>query len=74
MTTCHVIIDFSLFQKIVSMAKCNCTFNDNWLIEFECVEKGPNARTVYCKLYCHTFDISDMGRSVIINHSKEAQG
>ena len=52
------------------MAKRNCTFNDNWLIEFECVEKGPNAQTVYCKLYHHTFDISNMGRSVITNHSK----
>ena len=64
------IIDFSLFQKIISIRKSNCTFNDDWLIEFEWVEKGSNARTVYFKLCHHTFDISNMGRSVVTAYSK----
>ena len=53
------------------MAKRNCTFNDDWLIEFEWVEKGPNAGTVYCQLFHLTFDISNMERSAVTNHSKE---
>ena len=53
-----------------NVAKRNCTFNDDWLIEFECVEKGFSARTAYCKLCHHTFDISNMGRSVLTSHSK----
>ena len=61
---------FSLFQKIINMAKRNCTFNDDWLIEFEWVEKGPNAGTVYCQLFHLTFDISNMERSAVTNHSK----
>ena len=52
------------------MAKRNCTFNDDWLIEFEWVEKGSSARTAYCKLCHHTFDISNMGRSALTSHSK----
>ena len=64
------IINFSLFQNIISIGKSNCTFNDDWLIEFEWVEKGSNARTVYFRLCHHTFDISNMGRSVVTVHSK----
>ena len=32
---------FSLFQKIINMAKRNFTFDNDWFIEFEWVEKGP---------------------------------
>ena len=53
------------------MAKCNCTFNDDWLIEFEWVEKDASARAAYCKLCHHTFYISNMGRSALTSHSKE---
>ena len=59
-----------LFQKIINVAKRNCTFNDDWLIEFEWVEKGSSARTANCKLCHHTFDISNMGRSALTSHSK----
>ena len=52
------------------MAKRNCTFNGNWLIEFEWVEKGLDARTAYCQLCPHTFDISNMGKTAVISHSK----
>ena len=52
------------------MTKRNGTFNDDWLIEFEWVEKGPNAGTVYCQLFHLTFDISNMERSAVTNHSK----
>ena len=52
------------------MIKHNCTFNDDWLIEFEWVDKDPNAGTVYCKLCHHTFDVSNMGRRVVTSHSK----
>ena len=52
------------------MAKRNCTFNDGCLIEFEWVEKGPNAQTAYCKLFHHKFDISNMGRSMVTSHSE----
>ena len=70
LTTTPAIISFSLFQEISNMAKCNCTFNDGCLIEFEWVEKGPNAGTAYCKLFHHKFDISNMGRSMVTSHSK----
>ena len=33
LTTSHIIISFFLIQKIFNMSKCNCTFNDDWLIE-----------------------------------------
>ena len=69
LTTSHVII-FSLFQKIIDMAKYNCIFDHDWLIEFEWVEKGPNARTAYCYPCHHTCDISSMGRSAVTSHSK----
>ena len=52
------------------MAKDSCTFNDAWVIEFEWVEKGTSARTAYCKLCHHTFEISNMGRSALTSHSK----
>ena len=52
------------------MAKGNCTFNDDWLIEFKWIEKGSSGRTAYCELCHHTFDISNMGRSVLTSHSK----
>ena len=62
LTTLHVINNFSL-QKMINMAKRNCTLNNDWLIEFEWVERGSNAqRTAYCKLFHHTFDISNMGK------------
>ena len=70
LTTSRAIISFSLFQKISNMAKRNCTFNDGCLIEFEWVEKGPNAQTAYCKLVHHKFDISNMGRSMVTSHSE----
>ena len=70
LTTSRAIISFSLFQKISNMAKRNCTFNDGCLIEFEWVEKGPNAQTAYCKLFHHKFDISNMGRSMVTSHSE----
>ena len=60
---------FLFFRRIISIAKHKCTFNDDWLIEFEWVEKGSNARTAYCKLCHHTFDISNNGRSVVTSHS-----
>ena len=59
-----------LFQKIINMAKRNCTFNNDWLIEFEWVEKSSSARTSYCKLCHHTFDISYMGRSALIQKGR----
>ena len=52
------------------MVKRNCTFKDDWLIEFEWVEIDPNAGTVYCQLCHFTFDISNMERSAVTNHSK----
>ena len=67
-TTSHAIIDFFSFSKN-NVAKRNCTFFNHWLIEFEWVEKGPSARTAYCQLYHHTFDISNM-RSTVISHSE----
>ena len=53
-----------------NMAKRNCTFNNDWLVEFEWVEKGSSARAAYCKLCHHTFDFSNMKRSVLTSHSK----
>ena len=61
---------FFSFQKIIDMAKYNCIFDHDWLIEFEWVEKGPNARTAYCYPCHHTCDISSMGRSAVTSHSK----
>ena len=52
------------------MTKCNCTFSDDQSIEFEWVEKGPNAQAAYCQLCHHTFDISDVGRSAATSHSE----
>ena len=65
--TCY---QFSLFQKIVNVAKCSCTVNNDSFIEFKCVEKGSNARTAYCKLCHHIFEISNIGRSAVTSHSK----
>ena len=65
LTTSHVIINFSLFQKIINMAKHNCIFNDDWLIEFEWVKKGFYALTLN-----HAFDISHLERSALTSHSK----
>ena len=69
LTTSHAIINFFSFSKN-NVAKRNCTFFNHWLIEFEWVEKGPSARTAYCQLYHHTFDISNMRRSTVISHSE----
>ena len=52
------------------MAKRNCTFNNDWMIECEWAEKGPNVRTAYYQLCLHTFDISNKGRSAVSSHSK----
>ena len=52
------------------MAKCNCSFDHDWLIEFKWLEKGPIARTAYCHPCHHTCDISSMGRSAVTRHSK----
>ena len=59
-----------LFQKIINTAKRNCTFNNDWLIAFEWVEKGSSARTAYFKLCHQTFDVSNMGRSALTTHLK----
>ena len=68
---CPILLEICLFfRKIINMAKHNCTSNDDWLIEFEWVEKFSIAWTACCKLCHYTLDIFNMGRSAVTSHSK----
>ena len=55
------------------MSKRLASFNDDWLEldEFKLwLEKGINTKTARCSVFKHSFDISSMGKSAIVSHSK----